>query len=196
MSLLARLLSFNVALVRLYWGAQLLLYPSVPLYLRVAGASEVALCVFAVVNSFRAKIDSSWRGGLVMGLYLVGYLVVPEGVANNQWAMAALIAVVSLRIWALSDLLDCYSVGPPSAIRVVDAGAYAFVRHPMQAAGVLMRLVCFLAYPSLINLGGLAIMTAAAVFVVLGEERFLRGAGIGFSEYSSRVRWRLVPLIW
>jgi len=80
--------------------------------------------------------------------------------------------------------------------RVVDAGPYALVRHPMYAGAVLL----FLGLPlwlgstagALVAL--LPILTLAARIGI--EERFLRRELAGYDGYTRRVRWRLVPGVW
>lgn len=80
--------------------------------------------------------------------------------------------------------------------RVIDTGAYAFVRHPMYTGVVLL-------------LPGLALWlesSAAALFALVPivllavrifvEESFLGRELPGYTEYMRRVRWRLVPGLW
>lgn len=80
--------------------------------------------------------------------------------------------------------------------RVIDTGVYAFVRHPMYTGVVLL-------------LPGLALWlesTAAALFAlvpiallairILVEESFLHRELPGYTEYTQRTRWRLIPGVW
>jgi protein-S-isoprenylcysteine O-methyltransferase Ste14 len=80
--------------------------------------------------------------------------------------------------------------------RVVDRGLYGIVRHPMYAVTVWLfwsipivlgswwSLLCFLPY--------LAVM----VVRIRNEERVLSLELDGYTEYKSRVKYRLIPFIW
>ena len=79
---------------------------------------------------------------------------------------------------------------------LVDTGLYALVRHPMYSASVLMFLsiplilgslcafLIFLTYPFLI------------VKRIKAEESFLEKELPGYSEYKTKVLYRLIPYIW
>ncbi|MFQ5824525.1 MAG: methyltransferase family protein [bacterium] len=79
---------------------------------------------------------------------------------------------------------------------VVTDGPYAWVRHPGYTGTILSAI----ALP--ISLGALwALIPAfigACLFVVrtLREDRTLTDELNGYREYTSRVRWRLVPGLW
>ena len=80
--------------------------------------------------------------------------------------------------------------------RVVDTGLYGIVRHPMYAVtiwlflaiplvlGSLWALLCFLPYIPII------------VVRLLNEERLLEKELEGYSDYKSRVKYRLIPFVW
>jgi protein-S-isoprenylcysteine O-methyltransferase Ste14 len=80
--------------------------------------------------------------------------------------------------------------------RVISTGPYAIVRHPMYA-GVLPLLV---GIPlSLGSWWGLLLIIpfiGILVWRLLEEERFLHKNLPGYTAYTSRVRYRLVPYIW
>ena len=80
--------------------------------------------------------------------------------------------------------------------RVIDTGVYAFVRHPMYSATLLLFLsmplmlgsvisfVIFLAYPILIAKR------------IAHEEAFLEENLEGYRAYKQKVQYRLIPYIW
>jgi protein-S-isoprenylcysteine O-methyltransferase Ste14 len=80
--------------------------------------------------------------------------------------------------------------------KVVSTAPYALMRHPMYAGA----LVLFLGIP--IALGswwGLLIVVATVpglIWRLLEEEKFLARNLPGYTEYQSRVRYRLVPCVW
>lgn len=79
------------------------------------------------------------------------------------------------------------------AQRVVTTGPYAVVRHPMYSAALLTFLGMPLALGSWWGL--LALVPGVLVLVVrlLDEERFLHANLPGYTDYTRKVRWRLVP---
>lgn len=80
--------------------------------------------------------------------------------------------------------------------RVISTGPYALVRHPMYVGGLIMLFGIPLALGSwwgmLVNLP----MSAAIVWRLLDEERFLVAELPGYQEYCQKVRWRLIRYIW
>ena len=79
---------------------------------------------------------------------------------------------------------------------VVDTGVYGVVRHPMYAGNpfVLLGLSLWLgSYAAALS----AIVPLALLIARIGlEERFLRRALPGYTEYAQRVSYRLLPGIW
>lgn len=79
---------------------------------------------------------------------------------------------------------------------VVEAGPYAFVRHPGYAGPILSHLALPIALGSLWGLvpavAGTAFLIARARF----EERTLADELAGYREYMRRVPWRLFPHVW
>jgi protein-S-isoprenylcysteine O-methyltransferase Ste14 len=80
--------------------------------------------------------------------------------------------------------------------RVISTGPYAFVRHPMYAAALLL----FFSMPlALGSWWGLALMVPGILLLawrLLNEEEFLRQNLPGYTEYTRRVRYRLMPYVW
>jgi protein-S-isoprenylcysteine O-methyltransferase Ste14 len=80
--------------------------------------------------------------------------------------------------------------------KVISTGPYALVRHPMYVGGLIMLYGIPLALGSwwgmLINVP----MTAAILWRLLDEERFLVANLPGYAAYRELVRFRLVPFVW
>jgi protein-S-isoprenylcysteine O-methyltransferase Ste14 len=80
--------------------------------------------------------------------------------------------------------------------RVISTGPYAWVRHPMYAAALVMLLGIS---PALGSWWGIPIVIAilpALIWRLEDEERFLVQNLAGYPEYQGRVRYRLLPLVW
>lgn len=81
------------------------------------------------------------------------------------------------------------------AHRVISHGPYRLVRHPMYLAVVLVCSGSGFALASW--WAGLALLPVLAIFIrrTALEDLMLRTELDGYAEYSSRVRWRVIPLI-
>ena len=79
--------------------------------------------------------------------------------------------------------------------KVISTGLYAIVRHPMYTGASLL----FLAAPLLLgSVYGLALGMVLVVILAarsIGEEAMLTQELEGYSEYKTRVKWRLIPLV-
>lgn len=80
--------------------------------------------------------------------------------------------------------------------KVIDTGLYAFVRHPMYFATVLL----FWAMPLVLgSFWGFAVFLPYPLLLVRriqNEEAVLCDGLPGYRSYTSRVRWRLLPFLW
>jgi protein-S-isoprenylcysteine O-methyltransferase Ste14 len=79
---------------------------------------------------------------------------------------------------------------------VVSSGPYALVRHPMYSGLAVLLIGLPLGMGSLWALLPGAFMTLVLAVRLLDEEKFLASNLAGYPEYMSRVRHRLVPLVW
>jgi len=80
--------------------------------------------------------------------------------------------------------------------KVVSSGPYALVRHPMYSALVVQLIGLPLGLGSLWGVLPGMVMTVVLAVRLLDEEKFLATNLAGYKEYQSRVRHRLVPLVW
>jgi protein-S-isoprenylcysteine O-methyltransferase Ste14 len=80
--------------------------------------------------------------------------------------------------------------------RVVVAGVYGFVRHPMYLGALLMFAGAPLLLGSAIGLALAAAMTLLLGFRIVGEERMLAAELEGYAEYRRKVHYRLFPGVW
>ena len=80
--------------------------------------------------------------------------------------------------------------------KVVDTGVYNLVRHPMYAGSPCVLLGQSLWLGSYTAALYALLPLALLMLRIALEERFLRRELAGYSEYTSRVRYRLLPGIW
>ena len=80
--------------------------------------------------------------------------------------------------------------------RVISTGPYALVRHPMYSGALVMLYGIPLALGSWWGLFINLPMTAAIVWRLLDEERFLVKNLKGYADYREQVKYRLIPRVW
>lgn len=79
---------------------------------------------------------------------------------------------------------------------VISTGPYAVVRHPMYSGSLIMLFGIPMALGSLWGLLVNPPMTAAIVWRLIDEERFLLVNLPGYGAYREKVKSRLVPHLW
>jgi protein-S-isoprenylcysteine O-methyltransferase Ste14 len=80
---------------------------------------------------------------------------------------------------------------------VVTTGPYAFVRHPGYTAGILIMAASGPALGSWLAAALVVILSLPfLLYRAIMEDRTLQVELAGYSDYATRVRWRLVPGIW
>jgi protein-S-isoprenylcysteine O-methyltransferase Ste14 len=80
--------------------------------------------------------------------------------------------------------------------KVVSTGPYAIVRHPLYSGALIMLFGIPLALGSWWGILVNVLLTAAIIWRLLDEERFLAANLNGYAAYTQAVRYRLVPLVW
>jgi protein-S-isoprenylcysteine O-methyltransferase Ste14 len=136
---------------------------------------------------------------VLMGLDAVryGWSVVP------LWAevLGALAIVVAMYVFFLTVRANSFAapvvkIQTERGHKVVSDGPYAIVRHPMYAGALLL----FAGTPLLLgSWWGLALAPVITVLLAARavlEERTLARELDGYAEYATRVRYRLIPMVW
>lgn len=80
--------------------------------------------------------------------------------------------------------------------RVISTGPYAHVRHPMYSGMILFFAGVALLLGSWWGLAMTPIFVALFAIRIRIEERTLREGLPGYSDYATRVRYRLLPGVW
>ncbi len=80
--------------------------------------------------------------------------------------------------------------------RVISTGPYALVRHPMYAGGLPMLVGIPLALGSWRGLLVLIPLVPVLVWRLLDEEQLLAKNLPGYLAYKSKVKYRLIPVVW
>lgn len=80
--------------------------------------------------------------------------------------------------------------------KVISTGPYSVVRHPMYVGVLLMYLFIPTALGSYYSLILFLPVILVIIFRILNEEKVLTGNLPGYTEYTKKVKYRLIPGIW
>jgi protein-S-isoprenylcysteine O-methyltransferase Ste14 len=151
---------------------------------------------------------------LVLAVLATGFVGLPvlAGIDRFHWqllsrptsVLAALGLVLFAVGWAIKSLALRANAFAVTVVRiqherehvVVDDGIYGIVRHPFYAADPLIFIGLGLWLESYVAVLCAVIPLTIVVWRLRMEEQVLRRELPGYSEYTTRVRHRLIPGVW
>jgi protein-S-isoprenylcysteine O-methyltransferase Ste14 len=80
--------------------------------------------------------------------------------------------------------------------QVVQTGPYKYVRHPGYVGGILMAIGFGLVFGSLWSLIPAGVTTVILVLRTYLEDNMLKKELPGYLEYTKKVKYRLIPVVW
>ena len=80
--------------------------------------------------------------------------------------------------------------------KVISTGLYGIVRHPMYLATLLMFLPMPLILGSFWGIIPFLLYPVLIIVRILNEEKILEDGLLGYKEYKTKVKYRLIPFIW
>jgi protein-S-isoprenylcysteine O-methyltransferase Ste14 len=80
--------------------------------------------------------------------------------------------------------------------KVIATGPYAIVRHPMYSGSFMYLLGIPIALGSWWGLFVILLMMPTSIWRLFDEEKFLKKNLSGYTQYSQKVRYRLIPFVW
>jgi protein-S-isoprenylcysteine O-methyltransferase Ste14 len=214
------LLSFLIVLaVMLFLPAWTLAYWQAWIFLAVFSVATLAITIYLMKNDPKL-LERRMHSGpsaekersqqIIQSLAMAAFIaVIVFPVIDHRcgWSrVPAPVAVVGDVLVALGFLLIFFvfkantyassiiEVGTEQTI--VTTGPYALVRHPMYIGALVMLFGVPLALGTWWGLFTIIPMTLVLVWRLLNEERFLAKNLAGYSEYRTKVRYRLLPFIW
>lgn len=116
----------------------------------------------------------------------------------SPWLLAVEIAGLLLGVWAILAMgIGNFNITPDvkGRSRLVTAGPYALVRHPMYAALLLTTLPLALDSLAPVRVGLWVVLLVDLVLKLNYEEGLLKAAHPGYAEYVEK-SWRLVPFLY
>ncbi len=80
--------------------------------------------------------------------------------------------------------------------KVIDTGLYGIVRHPMYSATLFLFLSMGIILGSLISFAILLLYIPIIAKRIINEEKVLEEGLEGYSEYKTRVKFKVIPFVW
>jgi protein-S-isoprenylcysteine O-methyltransferase Ste14 len=195
-----------------YWQAWL--------FIVVFGLSTNAIGIYLSINdpallerrkNFGPKQEQNKAQKLFMSLALVGILVLlvlPALDVRLGWSyVSPVVSILGNILLAFSFYMQ-YVVFRANTFggstvqtfedqKVISTGPYAVVRHPMYAGVLVMVIGAELALGSYWGLLVVLLVTMPVlVGRILDEEKTLKKDLPGYTEYTQKVHYRLVPYLW
>lgn len=162
-----------------------------------------------LVNRMRMREKATTQQWVVTisGVFMVAAYIVPGldkrwGWSNMAWPIAiagdvlVLIGYLAvIRVFQVNRFASRV-VEVRQAQTVIDTGPYARVRHPMYVGTILMYLASPIALGSYWALIPALLIVPVLMVRIVDEEALLRRDLPGYSAYTERVRYRLLPGVW
>ena len=144
---------------------------------KLSGLLFIAAFVVAGLNwRFGWCVLPAWAVWAAAGLFLVCYLLYAEVLRENTY---------------LSRTIEVQENQ-----KVIDTGLYGVVRHPMYMATTVLFLAMPLVLASPISFAIMLLYIPLIARRIKNEEQVLEAGLPGYKEYKTRVKYKVLPLIW
>ena len=80
--------------------------------------------------------------------------------------------------------------------QLIDTGLYAIIRHPMYSASIILYLSIPLMLGSYVAVIPMALSCLEIIARIKDEEEMLKAGLAGYTAYTQRVKYRLIPYVW
>lgn len=128
---------------------------------------------------------------------IIAGMAIKAAPVHSQWPIYCQVLFVTgaiLAVFAFFSLGKSFAIFP--GLRgIVIRGPFKFIRHPAYFGELMMILACGLADPSFISLAPFFIAIPLVMMRVNIEESILRCSET-YVEYSEKVKYKLLPLVW
>ena len=148
------------------------------------------------------KIIVFFLFGAFVALLILPPLDVRFGWSRVPWYVSIfgdVLFVFSFYIFYLVSKVNTYAAGNvrvEEGQKVISTGMYGFVRHPMYSGALVLIIGTALALGSWWSLLLIPLFLPILYFRIANEEKVLARDLPGYTEYMSKVRYRLMPRIW
>jgi protein-S-isoprenylcysteine O-methyltransferase Ste14 len=124
-----------------------------------------------------------------------GWSPVPTAVSVIGDALVA-IGLGIIMLVVIQNSYAASNITVEAGQKVISTGLYGLVRHPMYVGALIMMVGIPLALDSWWGLVILIPSVIGLVLRILDEEKMLKQELDGYSEYTQKVHYRLVPYVW
>ena len=191
-----------------YWQAWLLLaIQFIPMFL--AGLVMMAKSPDLLRKRLNAKEEETeqkeviaWSGVMFLAAFILaglnfrfGWIVLPKWVPYAAAVVFLLAYVLYAEVLRENAYLS-RTIEVQEGQKVVDTGLYGIVRHPMYMTTLLLFLAMPLVLGSVISFVVMFFYIPLIAKRIRNEEEVLEKGLAGYTEYTKKVRYRLIPFIW
>ncbi len=146
----------------------------------IVAASAVLFIAIFVIAGFDFRFAWSdmpqWISLVAAAIFLFGYAFYAEVLRENEYLSR--------------------TIKVEEGQSVVDTGVYAFVRHPMYLATVIMFFAIPVILGSWISFALVVFYPVVIVIRIKNEEKLLENNLVGYKAYKEKVKYRLIPFVW
>ena len=144
---------------------------------------------------------------LVSGVFMLLGFFLPGLDYRFQWSSVPIwLVVVSVIVFEFSYAMivavfaqNSYAsrvVEIQEGQQLIDTGLYAIIRHPMYSASIILYLSIPLMLGSYVAVIPMALSCLEIIARIKDEEEMLKAGLPGYTAYTQRVKYRLIPYIW
>jgi protein-S-isoprenylcysteine O-methyltransferase Ste14 len=211
------LLSLVMMCLAIFLPAGTVYYPEAWCYLVIFFTGVISISIYIFRND-KALLQSRLKGGAtaekrslqklvqaVASLGFVGLYIIAAFDHRFHWSHVPQWVVIAPDLVLLFTMLLFFIVFKKNSYlsavievqgqKIIDNGPYGVVRHPMYSAALLLFGFSPLSLASYSALLTLPLMFMVLVLRCLDEEKLLKNELPAYNDYCSRVRWRLIPLM-
>ncbi len=139
-------------------------------------------------------------------MFLIGFIIAGLNYKYNWIVIPNIVVIISSILFILAYILYAEVLRENTYLsrtievqenqKVVDTGLYGIIRHPMYAVTILLFLTMPLILGSIVSF---VIFLAYPIIIakrIKNEEKVLEKELLGYEEYKSKVRYKVIPFIW
>lgn len=143
----------------------------------LSGVMFIAAFIVAGLNfRFGWIVFPNWIVYVATAVFLLGYILYAEVLRENAY---------------LSRTVEIQENQ-----KVIDAGLYGIVRHPMYMSTFLLFLSMPLVLGSVISFVIMLVYIPIIAKRIRNEEQVLEEGLAGYSDYKKRVKYKIIPYVW
>lgn len=157
---------------------------------------EAAQLTLSAWNAlFAREFDTRLVGLAVPVCYMLGALTLPAPGTFNVLSANLVFVAFMLNCWSLRHLLGRVTTAASSWRSLVDTGPYRFLRHPQAFSRLLVIAALLVTGGDFVFALRVGVCVALVLIIIDVEESFLKSIP-EYSDYASRVRYRVLPLVY